>query len=200
MNLDLLRLLLDCGADVRVDLAVNAMRPGPENTVIAEEIISRIPASDHRVCFKTEWLALSIIQYLGNKAAFRIIKRFLAHCSESADCGKCASENPRLVERMLCHAARRADLELSKFLVQHTAELQSALAAAVRAGSDMLISFLLDNGATVDGEMESWLLDRDRTDHFDENGYDRALIPKHRPRVCDNSDQDASCESHPGQE
>lgn len=179
VNLDLLRLLLDCGAEVRTDLAVNAMRPGPENTVIAEELISRIPASDHRVCFNTEWLALSIIHYLENKAAFRIIKRFFAHCSESADCGKCASENPILVERMLCHAARRANLELSKFLVQHTTQLQSALAAAVRAESDELISFLLDKGATVDGEVESWcpndLLGYRPNDSFDENGYDRTM-------------------------
>lgn len=181
LNLDLLRLLLDCGAEVRMDLAVNVMRPGPENTVIAEEIISRIPASDHRVCFETKWLALSIIQYLENKAAFRIIKRFFAHCSESADCGKCASENPRLVERMLCHAARRANLELSKFLVQHTSQLQSALAAAVRAGSDELINLFLDKGARVDGKVESWH-PKEHPGHpmidlFDENGHDRLKHP-----------------------
>lgn len=176
VDLDLLWLLLECGAEVCVDMAINAMRPGPENTVIAEGLISRIPASDHRICFENEWLALSVIHYLENSAASRIIKRFFSHCSESPDCGTCASENPRAVEKMLCHAARRANLELSEFLAQHTAQLQSALAAAVRAGSDKLIGFLLGKGACVDGKVESWqsgnLWGR-WIDLFDEDGYDR---------------------------
>lgn len=180
VEIDLLRLLLDCGAEVHVDLAVNSMRPGPGNTIIAEELISSIPARDHRVCFRSEWLAISIIHYLENSAANRIIRRFFAHCSESTDCGRCASESPRLIERMLCHAARRSNLELSEFLVQHTAHLQSALAAAVRAVNDGLVQLLLDRGARVDDPVESWyprkLNDEDPytvyEDLYDEDGYD----------------------------
>lgn len=181
VDIDLLRLLLDCGAKVRVDLAVNAMRPGPGHTVIAEELISRIPASDHRVCFEAEWLAISIIHYLENSAANRIIRRFFAHCSESTDCGVCVPESPRLIEMMLCHAARRSNLELSKFLIQHTTHLQSALAAAIRAVNDELVQFLLNRGARVDDAVESWhprkMNDDDHSviyyDLYDEDGYDR---------------------------
>lgn len=185
VDIDLLRLLLDCGAKVRVDLAENAMRPGPGHTVIAEELISRIPASDHRVCFEAEWLAISIIHYLENSAANRIIRRFFAHCSESTDCGRCASESPRLIEMMLCHAARRSNLELSKFLIQHTTHLQSALAAAVRAVSDELVQFLLDSGARVDEPVESWYPPQRCNDTgpyllyqdlYDEDGYDRSIL------------------------
>ena len=114
VNIDLLRLLLDCGAKVREDLVLNAMRPGPNNTIIAEELVSRIPASDHRVYFESEWLLISIIQYLASAAANTIVRRIFAHCSESTDCGRCASECPRLVERTLCHAARRSNLDLSR--------------------------------------------------------------------------------------
>lgn len=187
VDIDLLRLLLDCGAEVRVDLAQNSMRPGPGHTVIAEELISRIPASSHRIWFQTEWLAISVIHYLKNGAADRIIRRFFAHCFESTDCGRCASESPRLVEKMLCHAARRSNLELSKFLVQHTARLQSALAAAVRAGSDELVQFLLDEGARVDDPVESWHLLQNfnnmglsivYVDLYDEDGYDRSTVGK----------------------
>lgn len=187
VNLDLLRLLLDCGAEVRMDLAENAMRPGPGNTAIAEELFSRIPASDHHTCFRSQWFLISMIHYLENGAANRFIRRIVADCFESTNCGKCISENPKLVERMLCHAARRSNIELSKFLVQYTGQLQSALAAAVRAASEELVQFLLDRGAHVDDQVES--LDytkytRDQWGYmysgmYDENGYDRPISSKH---------------------
>lgn len=180
VEIDLLRLLLDCGAEVRVDVVENSIRPGPGHTVIAEELLSRIPARDHLICFQTEWLAISIIHYLENSAANRIIRRFFSHCSESTDCGRCASESPRLIEKMLCHAARRSNLELSEFLIHHTARLQSALAAAVRAVNDGLVQLLLDRGARVDDPVEPWYprkLNAEDSyilyeDLYDEDGFD----------------------------
>lgn len=180
VSLDLLRLLLDCGADVRRDLVENAMRPGPGHTAVAEELVSRIPASEHHLCFRSQWLLVSAINYLQNSAADRIIRRVFLQCFESKDCGKCTSENPRLVEKLLCHAARRANVNLSKFLVQYTTQLQSALAAAVRASSDELIEFLLKKGARVDDPVKSWNQWKDSDDCYqdlyDECGYDR---PQH---------------------
>ncbi|KAG6363963.1 hypothetical protein INS49_009066 [Diaporthe citri] len=183
VDIDLLRLLLDCGAEVRMDLAENAMRPGPGHTAIAEELVSRIPARDHQACFESQWLLISMIHYLENGAADRFVRRIFADCFESTNCGKCISENPRLVEKMLCHAARRSNFKLSEFLVQYTGQLQSALAAAVRGASGQLVQFLLDRGAHVDDQVES--LDdikysRDRWGHvyngmYDENGYDRPM-------------------------
>lgn len=181
VNLHLLRMLLDCGAEVRMDLAENAMRPGSGHTAIAEELVSRIPASDHQSCFRSKWLLVSIVHYLENDAATRLIRRFFADCSSSTDCDDCTPENPRLIERMLCHAARRLNLELSKFLVQHTAQVQSALAAAVRAASEELIQLFMDRGARVDDLVEPWQASAEPKSHYgcvydgmyDENGYDR---------------------------
>lgn len=174
---DLLRWLLDGGAEVRIDLVENAMRPGPEHTAVAEELVSRIPASEHQICFRSRWLLVSAIHYLENSAADRIIRRVFLHCSESKECGKCASENPRLVEKLLCHAARRANVDLSKFLVQYTMQLQSALAAAVRASSDELVEFFLNKGARVDDPVQSWRQCKQShdccLDLYDECGYDR---------------------------
>lgn len=181
VDLDLLRLLLDCGAEVRIDLAQNAMRPGPGHTAVAEELMSRIPASEHQICFQSRWLLMSAIHYLENSAANRIIRRVFVHCSESKDCGKCALEHPRLVEKLLYHAARRANLDLTKFLVQYTTLLQSALAAAIRATSDELVQFLMNKGARVDGPVESWYRckhsDDCCVDLYDECGYDRPMRP-----------------------
>lgn len=182
VSLDLLRLLLDCGAEVRIDLVENAMRPGSGHTAVAEELMSRVPASEHQICFKSRWLLVSVIHYLENSAADRIVRRVFDHCSESKDCGKCISENPRLVEKLLCFAARRANLDLSKFLAQYTTQLQSALAAAVRAASDELVEFFLARGARVDDPVESWRQCKQFDsccclDIYDEFGYDRRMFP-----------------------
>lgn len=184
VGLDLLRLLLDCGAEVRVDLLQNAMRPGPGHTAVAEELISRVPATDHQIWFESEWLLICLIHYLENCAADKIVRRLFAHC-DSTNCSKCALANPKLIEKMLCHAARRSNIKLSEFLVHHTTKLQSALAAAIRAGCEKLAQFLLDRGAHVDDPVESWHHPEKFRDPyggmyngmFDENGYDRPFFP-----------------------
>jgi ankyrin repeat protein len=179
INLGLLKVLLDFGAEVRIDLVENATRPGPGHSAVAEELMSRIPASEHRICFESQWLLVSAIHYLENSAADRIIRRLFAHCFESNDCGKCASDHPRLLEKLLCHAARRGNLDLTKFLAQHTAQLQSGLAAAIRASSDELVEFLLNKGARVDDPVESWRQCKHSKecclDLYDEYGYDRRM-------------------------
>lgn len=180
VNLDLLRMLLDCGAEVRMNLLVNAMRPGPGNSEIAEELVSRMPASNHQLCFKNQWILVSMAHYLENSTANRLIRRIFADCFESTDCGNCTSENPKLIERILSHAARRSNLELSRFLVQHTTQLQSALAAAVRAASEELVQLFMDRGAHVDDPVEPWQprVPRHRDECvYDENGYDRPRNP-----------------------
>lgn len=183
VSLDLLRLLLDCGAEVRVDLLENAMRPGPGHTAVAEELISRVPATDHQMWFESEWLLICLIHYLEDRAADKIVRRLFAHC-DSTNCSKCISANPKMIERMLCHAARRSNIKLSQFLVQHTTKLQSALAAAIRAGCAKLAQFFLDRGAHVDDPVEPWHHPKKFRDPyggmyngmFDENGYDRPLF------------------------
>lgn len=182
VDLDFLRMLLDCGAEVRIDLVENAIRPGPGHTAIAEELISRIPATDHHICFNSECLLVSIIHYLDNSAADRIIRCLFAQCLQSIDCGKCVSEDSRQIEKMLCHAARRSNSDLSKFLVQYTTQLQSALAAAVRGGDAELVDFLLDRGARVDDPVESWGPEGRKAfccDFYDEDGYDIETYAPH---------------------
>ncbi|KAJ0115568.1 hypothetical protein J7T55_010391 [Diaporthe amygdali] len=175
VDLDLLRMLLDCGSELPIDLVENAIRPGPGHSAIAEELISRIPAADHHICFESECLMVSIIHYLDNTAADRIIRYLFAQCLESIDCGSCVSNNSRQIEEMLCHAARRSNLELSKFLLQYTAQLQSVLAAAVRGGDAELIELLLGMGARVNDPVESWHpedMKPYRGDFYFESGYD----------------------------
>lgn len=189
VDLDLLRLLLDCGAEIRMDLLENSMRPGPSNTTIAEELIARMPASEHEKFFKSEWLLVSMVHYLDNSAANRLIRRIFAYCTDSKDCGHCISENPKLVERILCHAARRLNVKLSKFLVQYTSQLQSALAAAVRAGGEELVHLFLDKGAHVDDPVEPWQIPRTLNSDgeymdetlYDETGYDRPRYASEHP-------------------
>lgn len=189
VDLDLLRLLLDCGAEIRIDLLENSMRPGPGNTAIAEELISRTPASDHQQFFKSEWLLVSMVHYLDNHAANRLIRRIFDDCSDSKDCGNCVMKNPRKIERILCHAARRSNAELSKFLIQHTGQLQSALAAAVRAANDELVQFILSRGAHVDEPVKPWhpLQKFSIPENYvyagmyDENGYDRPIFSTSHP-------------------
>ncbi|KAK2613199.1 hypothetical protein N8I77_000126 [Diaporthe amygdali] len=175
VNLDLLRMLLDCGAKVCIEVIEHAIRPGPGHMAVAEELIARIIAADHRICFRRESLLVRIVNYLENSGATRIIMCLFAHCSNLSDCGQCASKNPRLIETMLSYAARRANLELTKFLVQHTDQLQSALAAAIRGGDTHLINFLLDKGARVNDRVRLWQSKKkDLTFYelYDEGGYD----------------------------
>lgn len=189
VDLDLLRLLLDCGAEIRMDLLENSMRPGPGNTMIAEELVSRIPASDHQKLFKSDWLLVSMVHYLDNSAANRLVRRIFVNCSDSKDCGDCAMKNPRKIEKILCHAARRSNLELSKFLMQHTVQLQSPLAAAVRASNQELVQFILHRGAHVDDPVEPWHPPQKFSSPenyvyagmYDENGYDRPILSTSHP-------------------
>lgn len=103
------------------------------------------------------------------------------HCSESEDCGKCVSEHPLLIERLLCHSARRGNLDLTKFLTQHTSQLQSGLAAAIRSSNNELVDFLLSKGARVGAPVQSWHRcshhDDPCPDLYDEDGYDRLKVP-----------------------
>lgn len=175
VNLELLKVLLDCGAEVHIRLVETEMRMGAGHTTVAEQLILRISATRHRIFFQSITLLVGIAHYLDNSAAARIIRRLFDDCDESKDCGSCKSEHPQLIERTLCHAARRSNLELSKFLVRHTARLQSALAAAVRSGNAQLIDFFLDMNAPVDGAVESWPNyeeDDDVVDFYDEDQYD----------------------------
>jgi ankyrin repeat protein len=179
VNLGLLRLLLNYGAEVRVDLAENAIRPGPGHSAVAEELVSRLANRDHQGCFESQWLLICAIYHLENSVAYQIIRLVFDICSKSKVCGKCASEHPRLVEKMLCHAARRANLDLARFLAQHTAQLQSGLAAAIRASSDELVEFFLSKGARVDDPVEPWRQSNHSKECcpnlYDEAGYDREL-------------------------
>ncbi|KAG8157891.1 hypothetical protein KVR01_012163 [Diaporthe batatas] len=179
VNPCLLKLLLDSGAEVHIDLLEDAMRPGPGHTAIAEELLSRLSASRHQMCFQSQWLLVSAVHYLENSNVNGMVRALFAHCSMSQGCGKCVSENPILIEKLLCHAARRANVDLVMFLVQHTSQLQSGLAAAIRASSDELVEFLLNQGARVGDPVTSWQDCNSECcpDLYDECGYDRQILP-----------------------
>jgi ankyrin repeat protein len=150
VDLKLVKLLLDCGAEVRVSLAEAVVRWGYGDTELLQVLMNEISDSKHSAIFNSRVILGDAIEYLENEAATHVIQRFFEAC-KSTNCGKCASNHPKLLQNMLVSAAKRGNLDLVKFLTPHTVERQLALAAAVRNGKSQLINFLLDKGATVDG-------------------------------------------------
>lgn len=139
VDMNLVRTLLDCHAEVRVDLVGAAIRWGQTDLVL--ELVSRLPQGSHRGCFKISMLEDSV-KCLGNSVATQIIKQ-LFNCCQAENCMRCAADYQDQMESTLCQATRRGNLELVEFLVPHAAMKSAALSAAVRNRSRKLIDLLL---------------------------------------------------------
>ncbi|KAF8856666.1 ankyrin [Acephala macrosclerotiorum] len=174
VDMKLVRTLLDCHAEVRVDLVSAVIRWGQAD--LLRELISRLPPASHHRCFETDFMLKSTSKYLGNNLATQIIKQIFEYC-QAENCMRCPAKHQELMEITLGFAARRGNLELVEFLLPHTAEKCSALSAAVRNGSRELIDLLLQHGASVVGSTRC--LDIDYP-FFDSNGKDS---PNFYPRT-----------------
>jgi len=149
IDMDLVKTLLDGKAEVRVDLIRATARRGQAN--LFRELFSRFPPAKHRKFFKSEAALNEIVQYLDNSLATRIIKQILRYCIQQ-DCRSCIEKCQKVMEKTLCNAARKGNVELVKFLLPHATSKDAALSAAVVNGSRELINVLLQNGAGVGGE------------------------------------------------
>lgn len=147
VDIKLVRTLLDCHAEVRVDLVCAAVRWGQPD--LLRELVFRLPRESHRYCFESSMLSDSA-QYLENSLATQIVKQIFEYC-QAENCMLCSGKHQKLMEDTLCHAARKGNVHLVHFLLPHTKNKGPALAAAVRKGSRELIDLLLQNGASVSG-------------------------------------------------
>ncbi|KAI2470719.1 ankyrin repeat-containing domain protein [Annulohypoxylon bovei var. microspora] len=151
VDLKLVELLLDWGAEISIDLVEATVRWGHRDKELLQELLSRIAPSCHDGYLKHKYLLQDITKYLENSVTTAIIKRFFADCEET-NCNKCASNYPIPLKDILTQAASRGNLDLVNFLLQYTKATQLALAAAVRSGNSQLIDILLDKGASVTGQ------------------------------------------------
>ncbi|KAK6063648.1 Protein fem-1-like protein [Seiridium cupressi] len=142
------RLLLDHGAEIRELLFRTAIRWG-DIKLITELMLS--VSSRRTKCFVPQVNIHEIAAYLRNDLAFRIIQELFHICQEIHN-GKCIGENNEEMDAVMKLAARKANLELVQLVFPHVGqgELDSALAAAVRSGSHMLVHWLLNKGANPD--------------------------------------------------
>lgn len=149
VDLSLVRLLLRCGAKVRISLAEAVVRWGHTDKELLHELLNGIPDAQHSAVFKSREMLKDVVEYLENEAATGIVQRFFEAC-KSTNCGECASTYATHLEDMLVSAARRGNLVLVESLLPHTEGTTLALAGAVRSRNLQLIN-LLGNSATVDG-------------------------------------------------
>ena len=148
VDMELVRTLLDCHAEVRVVLIRAAIGGGQANLI--SELISRLPPASHRSCFENDTILRYITQYLQNTLATRLIKQIFNYC-QAENCMLCPKDYSELMDTILSKAAMRGNHELVKFLLGYTTNRHEALSAAVRNGSRELIDLLLKNGASVGG-------------------------------------------------
>jgi len=148
VDMTLVRTILHCGAEVRVDLIEAIIRWGQAD--LLHELISRLPPASHRKCFQSSIMLVEIAEYLGNDLATYIINRLFEYC-QSDNCMRCWEDHQQLMEGTLCSAAKRANFKLVELLLPHTTMKNGGLAAAVRNGSRELIDIFLRKGASVGG-------------------------------------------------
>jgi hypothetical protein len=148
VDMELVRTLLDCHAEVRVSLIMVAI--GIEQASVIQELISRLPPVSHRSCFATDKILKDITQFLQNKLATRLIKQVFNYC-KAEKCMLCPKHYTKLMDIILSKAAMRGNHELVKFLLGYTTNRHAVLSAAVRNGSRELIDLFLKNGAGVGG-------------------------------------------------
>ncbi|KAI0891050.1 ankyrin repeat-containing domain protein [Annulohypoxylon nitens] len=149
VDLKLVKLLLTCGSEVRMSLAEAVVRWGFGDKDLLQLLMNEIQDSQHSAVFGNRRILVDIVQYIENGAANHIVRRLFGACT-STNCGKCASNHPKLIQDMLVNASKRGNFDTVEFLLPHTKERQLALAAAVRSSNLQLINLLVES-ATVDG-------------------------------------------------
>ncbi|KAK7936068.1 hypothetical protein PG985_001563 [Apiospora marii] len=151
VDLKLVKLLLQCGATVRISLVESVIHWGNEARELLEVVLDQALKFDHEGLFGNNHI-LNIARHFKNSVAARVIARFIQYC-ETSNCAKCALRNPGTIQEAFEWAAFRGNFELVKTLSHVARASSSALAGAVRSQNSHLIDFLLGQGAKVDEPM-----------------------------------------------
>ncbi|KIN05391.1 hypothetical protein OIDMADRAFT_51203 [Oidiodendron maius Zn] len=148
VDMELVRTLLDCHAEVRVRLIMAAIDWGQADLI--QELISRLRPANHRNFFASRTILTDIAGKLQNDLATGLIKQIFNYC-QVENCMICPKDYSKLMDTILSEAAMRGNHELVKFLLGYTTNRHAALSAAIRNGSRGLIDLFLKNGASVGG-------------------------------------------------
>ena len=147
VDMQLINMLLDCGAEVRVDLATAAVRW--RDPVLIRAIMSKFSPYDHSKAFGNYWVMVDTVALLDGELATTIITQIVQACSQTG-CGSCSKSNPDVLQRSTTVAAMRGHSKLVAFLLDHITDKGPPLAGAVRSGRKKTIELLLENGANAD--------------------------------------------------
>lgn len=147
VDMQLIDMLLDCGAEVRVDLAAAAVRW--RDPVLIRAIMSKFYRYDHSKAFGNYWVMVDAVDLLDGELATTIIMQIVQACSQTG-CGSCSTSKPRVLQRSITLAAMRGHSKLVAFLLDHITDKGPPLAGAVRSGRKEIIELLLENGANAD--------------------------------------------------
>ena len=147
VDMRLINMLLDRGAEVRVKLVEAAVRC--QDTVLIRAIMSKFSRYDHSKVFKSFSVMVHAMDLLGGEFATTIIMQIVQACSQTG-CGSCSTSNPTVLQSSITLAAMRGHLKLVAFLLDHIIDKGPPLAGAVRSGRREIIELLLANGADAD--------------------------------------------------
>lgn len=170
--LGMVRVLLDRDAEIDAESIMRAVGVARNNLLVIQELVQRLPASKHAICFSRptgglfiNWVGKmhigglystyqALVEHMVGRfdatVVTSLVKNLVGQCM-STNCRKCIFDNPEVIDSMVLQAASRGNLELVTFLAQYTTSLHPALAGAVRSGNSELIDFLLNHGARADG-------------------------------------------------
>lgn len=155
VDMQLVDMLLEYGADVRVRHAAIAMEW--QEPALIKAIMSRFPAYDHSDAFRVRYIDLcSIMEHavrlLDSDLATTIVMQIVQACCQTK-CGKCSQAYPDSLRNSMTLAAMKGNSRLVEFLVDYVADKGPPLAGAVRSGRRDIIELLLSNGADADAPM-----------------------------------------------
>lgn len=153
IDIRLVKLLLDHSAIVGYDLVGTAIRWGDENLIT--ELMMRFDPSHHGDYINIG-VFIDAAKFLHNDLSFRIIQQIVTACQDTHS-NQCINSKPELCGQVMAQAAKRANMEVVKLLVNYSDQngLDWALSMAIRSRSYALMEFLICSGANMNGEAPS---------------------------------------------
>lgn len=147
-------LLIEHGAEITHETVDLAIRQAAQELPVFKALMERLPTVNHIIMFRRSVrhigiLAEDVVEFVENSVATSVIQWIISSCG-STGCGKCVSDHPEVINRMLAHAARRGNTDVVELIVPYATSPSDALAGAVRSGKLQLVRLLIDRGARAD--------------------------------------------------
>ncbi|KAH8592207.1 ankyrin repeat-containing domain protein [Bisporella sp. PMI_857] len=163
---NLVRILLDCRAEIRLPLVESIARRAPDGHALLQMVLPQIEPSVHRDYFGDDSILPDIVKYAENSVADEAIRYIFNLCQQAA-CEECYSDCQNLIEETLTLACLRGNIKLTQYLLDYASATGKDLSAAVRSGNRELINLLLQRGAGMD--CEAYCLERLTHSKYDPN-------------------------------